>query len=129
MPRVASEPRSTATVEAVFLRPSKVTVGPFQHLNVAPDGANSAVGFCSVLSRARMARPVRPEEGDSMNAFECRTSRTATLGSAVPGILQNPNEWRRWGAAALVSLIIAAALGISAARAGATTTDALAEVN
>jgi hypothetical protein len=76
-----------------------------------------------------MAHPVRPEEGDSMNAFECRTSRTATLGSAVPGILQNPNEWRRWGAAALVSLIIAAALGISAARAGATTTDALAEVN
>jgi len=64
-----------------------------------------------------------------MNAFECRTSRTVTLGSAVPGILQNPNEWRRWGAAALVSLIIAAALGISAARAGATTTDALAEVN
>jgi protein-disulfide isomerase len=76
-----------------------------------------------------MVRPVRPEEGDSMNAFECRTSRAATLGGAMPEIPQNPNEWRRWGAAALVSLIIAAAPGIPAARAEATTTDALAEVN
>ena len=64
-----------------------------------------------------------------MNAFECRTSRPATLASAMPEIPQNPNEWWRWGAAALVSLIIAAAPGIPAARAEATTTDALAEVN